>query len=148
VSRFDLTFDPKVAAARRVEVITGGGGRRHWSDAEKARAIEESLAPDAVVSQVARRHGLTPQQLFTWRREARRKAEENQSATLFVPAVVETPASPLYARAEAPGTQPNRAPVMEVALGGAHIWIWRDADIEMTTAVLGVLNAFKASGAK
>jgi len=67
VSRLDLTLDPKPAAARRIEVITGPGGRRRWSEEEKARAIEESLVPDAVVSQVARRHGATPQQLFTWR---------------------------------------------------------------------------------
>jgi transposase len=26
------------------------------------------LQPDAVVSEIARRHGLTPQQLFSWRR--------------------------------------------------------------------------------
>ncbi|MBG0792347.1 transposase [Methylocystis sp. H62] len=50
-------------------MITGAGGRRRWSEGEKALAVEESLAPDAVVSQVARRHGAMPQQLFTWRRE-------------------------------------------------------------------------------
>jgi transposase len=35
---------------------------------DKARIIEETLAPGAVVSDVARRHELSPQQLFTWRR--------------------------------------------------------------------------------
>ena len=30
---------------------------------------QETLAPGAVVSEVARRHGLTPQQLFAWRRQ-------------------------------------------------------------------------------
>jgi transposase len=75
VSRLDLTLGPKTAPVRRVEVITGAGGRRRWTDDEKAQAIEASLAPDAVVSHVARRHGVTPQQLFTWRREARRRAE-------------------------------------------------------------------------
>ena len=78
MSRLDLTLDPKAPAARRIEVITGAVGRRRWSDEEKARAMEESLAPDAVVSQVARRHGATPQQLFTWRREALRKAAESR----------------------------------------------------------------------
>jgi hypothetical protein len=37
VSRLDLTLDPKAAAGRRVEVITGGGGRPRWSEDEKAR---------------------------------------------------------------------------------------------------------------
>ena len=31
----------------------------------------ESLKPGANVSEVARRNGLSPQQLFAWRREAR-----------------------------------------------------------------------------
>ncbi len=85
MSGLDLKLGPKPARVRRIEVITGGGARRQWSDEEKARAIEASLAPGAVVSQVARRHGLTPQQLFTWRREARLKAD---SETRFVPAVL------------------------------------------------------------
>ncbi|WP_376989366.1 transposase [Bosea sp. R86505] len=44
--------------------------------------------PGAVVSAVARRHGLTPQQLFTWRREARKAAEVLPA---FVPAVIAQP---------------------------------------------------------
>ena len=75
MSRLDLSLEPNGSGLRRIEVITGAGGRRRWSEGEKALAVEESLAPDAVVSQVARRHGATPQQLFTWRREARRRAE-------------------------------------------------------------------------
>src|SRR5207302_6805891 len=43
---------------RRLDVITGTGRRRRWSEDDKARIIEETLAPAAVVSQVARSHGL------------------------------------------------------------------------------------------
>jgi transposase len=74
VSRLDVALDPKAATGRRVEVITGGGGRRRWSDDEKARAIGASLTPGVVISEVARAHGVTPQQLFGWRRDARRAA--------------------------------------------------------------------------
>jgi len=49
---------------RRVEVITGVGRRRRWSAEAKARIVLESQQPGAVVSEVARQHGLTPQQLF------------------------------------------------------------------------------------
>jgi transposase len=38
---------------RRLEVITGAGGRRRWSADEKARILEEAMAPGAVVSEVA-----------------------------------------------------------------------------------------------
>ena len=73
MSTLDHTLEPKASSVRRLEVITGTGRRRRFSHDEKARIIEETLAPDAVVSDIARRHGLTPQQLFTWRREARRR---------------------------------------------------------------------------
>jgi Transposase len=56
-------------------VFTGTGRRRAWAADEKARIIAESYAGGETVSAVARRHGLTPQQLFGWRREARQRAE-------------------------------------------------------------------------
>jgi transposase-like protein len=45
--------------------------RRHWSDAIKARIVAESFALGAVVWEVARRHGLSPQHLSAWRKAAR-----------------------------------------------------------------------------
>jgi transposase len=62
--------DEGVRPVRRIELITGTGRRRRWSDDDKARIIVESLRPGANVSEVARRNGLSPQQLFGWRREA------------------------------------------------------------------------------
>jgi transposase len=56
MSGLDLKLEPKPAEGRRIEAITGGR-RRRWSDDEKARAVEASLAPGAVVSAVARLHG-------------------------------------------------------------------------------------------
>ncbi|WP_394030653.1 transposase [Xanthobacter wiegelii] len=35
-------------------------GRRRWAADDRARILEETLVPGAVVSVVARRHGLTP----------------------------------------------------------------------------------------
>src|SRR5215475_12599326 len=60
-----------VMSVRRIELITGTGRRRRWSDNDKGRIVVESLRPGASVSEVARRHGLSPQQLFGWRRQAR-----------------------------------------------------------------------------
>lgn len=59
-----------VSNVRRIELITGTGRRRRWSRDDKARIVEESLKPGATVSDVARRNGLSPQQLFAWRRAA------------------------------------------------------------------------------
>src|ERR1700726_4549416 len=72
---------------RRMEVFTGAGRRRSWSAAEKAAIIAESYGAGETVCSVARRHGLTPQQLFTWRRLTRQAALS--PATMFVPAVVD-----------------------------------------------------------
>ena len=63
---------------RRIELITGTGRRRQWSADDKARIVVESLKPGANVSEVARRHGLSPQQLFGWRRQARELLNESE----------------------------------------------------------------------
>ncbi len=62
---FDPTFEPNgVIGVRRLEVITGVGGRRSWSRDDKARIVAESFAARANVSAVARRYGLRPQQVY------------------------------------------------------------------------------------
>ena len=44
--------------------------RREWSDAFKTQIVAETLAPGANVSAIARRTGISPSQLFGWRRQA------------------------------------------------------------------------------
>jgi transposase len=46
--------------------------RREWSEAFKARLVAETLMPGANVSALARREGISPAQLFGWRRQAMR----------------------------------------------------------------------------
>ena len=65
------------AAARDLH---GAGRRRSWTSAQKAAIAAESFEDGALVGHVARRHGLTPQQLFNWRRQARREADEGTGA--------------------------------------------------------------------
>ena len=52
----------------RVEVITSVQRRRRWSLDEKIRAVEESSIPGMTVSFVARKYGISPSQLFRWRK--------------------------------------------------------------------------------
>ena len=54
-----------------VTVLSGPERRRRWSLAEKARIVDESLAPEACVAEVARRHDIHPNLLHLWRRQAR-----------------------------------------------------------------------------
>jgi transposase len=54
-----------------VMVLSGPERRRRWTSAEKARIVEESLAPEASVAAVARLHDIHPNLLHLWRRQAR-----------------------------------------------------------------------------
>jgi transposase len=54
-----------------IAVLSGPERRRRWTLAEKGRIVEESLAADASVIEVARRHDLHPNLLHLWRRQAR-----------------------------------------------------------------------------
>ena len=75
--RFNHNVDRKVktkaAPVRRVEVITGVERRRDWPDEKKLAIVAESCQDGVVISDVARRHGLRPQQLFAWRSEFRKR---------------------------------------------------------------------------
>jgi transposase len=74
----------------RVEIRSGIGRRRRWSDEEKGRIVAESYAPGVIVSEVARRYDLMPQHLFSWRKAARagRLALAADAAPMFVPVVM------------------------------------------------------------
>lgn len=74
MSTLDHTLKPEATEVRRLEVITGTGRRRQFSEDFKSEVVAETLVAGAVVSEVARRRGLTPQQVFTWRRQVRASA--------------------------------------------------------------------------
>ena len=96
------TPSTKADGFRRLEVITGVGRRRRWSDEDKARIVAESLDPATTVSAVARRYGLHTSQLFTWRH--RLAAPATREAPEFVPVLLaEDNAAPGGAIAEVGG---------------------------------------------
>ncbi len=135
------------ASARRVEIFTGAGRRRTWSADEKAAIVAESRESGARVCQVARRHALTPQQLFAWRREARLRSAGGDDAPSFVPAVIDvvsqsSAAAPnIEARIETPELPPPRPHAIELDVNGTSVWIWREADAAMVTAIIAALKA-------
>jgi transposase len=130
-------------AVRRLEVITGTGRRRRFSDDDKARIVEETLVPGAVVSAVARRHGLTPQQLFSWRRRARQPvtAMVEAAAPLFVPAIVEDSGEPRRKAKRRKRSEPGATGTIELEIGGVAVRIGRGADARTIMAVIRGLKA-------
>ena len=127
---------------RRLEVITGAGGRRRWSAAEKARIVEEATAPGVVVSEIARRNGMAPQHLFAWIRQARRDLLRVEQEPLFVPALVE----PLQVPTSSPASRPRRsrrrdpATGIEIEIAGAVVRIGTEASEAVITAVIRALK--------
>jgi transposase len=142
MSMLDHTLKPE--ALRRLEVITGTGRRRRFSDDYKARIVEETLCPGAIVSDVARRHGLTPQQVFTWRRQARQPVVGTESeAPQFVPAVVETalPARAVRRQRKRTRRADRNSGSIEVEIEGVTVRIGRGVDAKTVAAVLRSLKA-------
>jgi len=53
---------------QRIEVITGEARRRRWTVEEKLRILAEAEDPESTVAEVARRHDLHSNQIYSWRR--------------------------------------------------------------------------------
>lgn len=128
----DYKLEPNPRAARRVEVFIGTGRRRRWPSDLKARILEEALAAGAVISEVARRHEITPQQLFGWRRAALRRAREGAAdAAGFAPVMLEAPADAPRAPAGA---------MLEIAVGAMLARIPLTADAATLTRIVRALK--------
>ena len=115
---------------RRVEVLTGTPRRRRWSAAEKAAIVAESLAPGAVASTVALRHGLHRNQLYMWRRELRSGALASSGIAMpdFVPIVPESGVA-------------SRTAVIEIEIGGAVLRAGAGVELAFLGKIVRLLKA-------
>lgn len=131
--------DAKGVGYRRIEVLTGPGRRRRWSDDDKARIIAETTQPGAVVTEVARRWQVSPQQVFDWRRQARKAlaVATGPAEAAFVPIVAGTPppSSPELVAAPARATA-----AIEVKLAGAVLRVTPGTDGDLLTMVLRAIR--------
>lgn len=103
------------------------GGRRTWSP--------EAAAPDTVVSEVARRHGLRPQQVFGWRRAARQDAQAagrvRDDSIAFTSVSLDAPAPPA----------PPETPTIQVQIGDSVVRVPAGMDSATVKAVLRAVRA-------
>ncbi|SMF85762.1 transposase [Tistlia consotensis] len=130
----DPELMPVPEPVRRIEVFTGSGRRRRWPEEVKARIVAESYCSESSVCAVARRHGLTPQQLFGWRRLARRGqlALAAEDAPLFA-AVVAEPDGGTGAVDPANGE-------IVVELGGVRLRIGASVPVARAAALIAALQ--------
>ena len=132
--------------ARRIEVFTGAGRRRTWSAEDKTRIVAESLTGEESVCAVARRHGLSPQQVFGWRRQLRQMtASAEPQGPHFVPAVIEARGPERRRKRVRPRGRGDggggAAGVIEVEIAGVTVRVGRGAEAKMVAAVLRALKA-------
>lgn len=117
-----------------VSVLTGPERRRRWTAAEKARIVEESLAPGQVVAMVARRHDVHPNLLHGWRRQAR-LCEASDRGLQFVPIEVSD-----QERAASEAGRASRGGAIEIALEGVRVRVEAGVDEATLRLVLRVLG--------
>lgn len=105
----------------------GGALRRRWPDEFKERAVAAALVPGVNVSAVARQMGISPAQLFGWRKLALARGSAGPRTDGDASANI----APLRV-----------APVVEITISNAVIRV--DADID-EAALRRVLRAVRQS---
>lgn len=136
--------DAGTKPVHRFEVFTGSGRRRSWSDMDKAEILAESYAGGESISAVARRHGLSPGQLFGWRRELKKAALAAGPPT-FVPAIIELdPQSPQVPSSSTKRRRTRRSrsagTAIELEIDGVAVKIAQGADAKVIAAVIDALK--------
>ena len=146
---FDVNDDAK-GGFRRVEVLTGPVRRRRWSTEEKARIVEETLAPGTRVSEVARRWQVCSQQVFGWRRALCRAVTTVATTTTaeapppdFVPITTDVT---LPAPIQRTTPSSSAAPAIEVKLAGAVVRV--ASGMDDAAQLTAVLRAVRASASR
>ena len=120
-----------------VTVLSGPERRRRWTSAEKARIVEESLAPEASVAAVARRHDIHPNLLHLWRRQARTgtlalvRADDAAAGEVQFAAVAVTP--------EERGSEVPSSMIEIEFTDGTRLWITGSAETATVSALMKAL---------
>src|SRR5580698_6443107 len=108
------TTSHRSARNLRMEIITRGERRRSWSAERKDQIVAESLGPDLTPTEVARKHGISSGQLYTWRQQ--RLSVQTALVTRAAPRFAEVELIPAPSPAEAGDPQPVAAPPPSSAL--------------------------------
>ena len=108
--------------------------RRSWTRDEKRRIVEESLEEGASIAEIARRHEVNANLLFTWRRKMGVEPADPNVPMPILPVKI-APGMP------AEGHCPDTAGQMEIVLAeGDRIIVWADVETSALTRVLKTLS--------
>src|SRR5688572_4947784 len=97
----------------RMEIVTGRERRRRWSEEDKLQILQKAATSGLSVAEVARRHDVLPQQIYTWRRQLLAKAKAGAgvhgAASRFLPvAMIGETEAPDAPQGERPGGEKPR----------------------------------------
>jgi transposase len=126
--------------------VLGVERRRRWSKDEKARIVEETLIPGAVVCEVARRHGVAQSLIFTWRRQARAPERAGKNGSILLPLEIDAMAAPSVSEAArqsrvAASGRRTKSGVIEIELAcGSRVRVDHEVDADALRRVLSVLS--------
>lgn len=126
-------------ATQRIEVITGAGVRRRYSDEEKLRLVEEAFGPGASVMEVARREGVDQSLLYRWRRQIFGRQARLPAFTPVAVAADEVDAAG-EAAAIAPGESPELGMIEIELVGGVRVRVTGAPEPAMIGAVIAALT--------
>ncbi|MRX51875.1 transposase [Paracoccus sp. S-4012] len=126
-----------------IEVLSAADAarRRHWSDADKIRIVEESFLGHRQVSATARRHGVSRSLLTIWRRQYRDGAVGSDAGPAFIPLTL-SPGPPAAMPAAAPVAGRDTADMqLEIVLrNGRRLLVPSTVGPEVLARLLPVLD--------
>ena len=122
-----------MAAGKDGVLVPLGRKRRSWKRDEKRQIVEESLQDGASIAEVARRHDLNANLLFTWRRQLGLESIETNDLTRILPVTITAETM------EERGLESSGQ--MEIILsGGERILVWTDDETAALSRVLKALG--------
>ncbi len=123
--------------SERIEVITRRERRRRWSVEQKLAIVAQTHRPGVTVGEVARRHDVAPNLVFTWRRMAQGRPARRGDSFQLVPVHLAEPG-----KAARSGRPPALAAGrIEIGLpGGIKVKIDANVTPERLASVLAVLG--------
>ena len=113
--------------------------RKVYSDAYKRRVVALTLEPGVSVSQVAQRHGLNTNLLFSWRRQLGNAPRPAPSGPLSVLLPVTVSVSDTDAKQTPPQAETKHA-YIEVEMGSARMRLHGGVDMQTVAAVMRMLE--------
>lgn len=126
----------------RVEVLPRADRRRSWTLEQKREIVSESLGPELTPTEVARKHGVSTGQIYTWRHQLLkvRGAPRLQAPRFASVELTSLPAATSSEPAASPAPAPPAGLIEIVLPGGVLVRVDAHVDGRALRRVLGALS--------